>query len=134
MASTDEKLPFSAICSLLNDLESLLERYKAPKTTLSRSEFRARQTKTIKRWHEYYKSRIVCDSTSVLAVLSLLFPELRRDRVYYVKEPKLAEILARVLGMGNRGLEGLRNWRLKHRDFGTAFEKAMKLRVWCFKD
>jgi hypothetical protein len=70
----------------------------------------------------------------VLAVLSLLFPELRRDRVYYVKEPKLAEILARVLGMGNRGLEGLRNWRLKHRDFGTAFENAMKLRVWCFKD
>jgi hypothetical protein len=90
--------------------------------------------KTIKRWHEYYKSRIICDSASVLAVLSLLFPELRRDRVYYVKELKLAEVLAHVLGMGNNGLKGLRNWRLNHRDFGIAIEKAMKFRVWCFKD
>jgi len=37
--------------------------------------------------------------------------------------------VSRVLGIGARGENGLRNWRLNDGDFGAAMERIMKGRV-----
>jgi DNA ligase N terminus len=123
-------LPFSAICSLLDVLETLLTKYHAPGTKLTKKTFRACQEKEIQSWTQFYKIAITKDSQTTLATLSLLFPYLRRDRVYFLKENTIATALGKALGMGVTGVEKLRDWRLKYGDFGLALEKTLKQRVY----
>lgn len=129
MTSSEDDLSFSAICSLLDELENLRNQYHAPTTKLSKVTFRARQTKMLHQWTDFYRANILKDSQSTLAVLSLLSPDLRRERTYTMKEFTLAAVVARALGMGDVGVNRLRNWRLMDGDFGVALEKEIKKRV-----
>lgn len=130
MANTHDVLSFSAICSLLDKLETLRTRYHALGTKkLTKREFGTRQRTLVSQWTEFYDPIILKDSQSVLAALSLLFPHLRTDRVYVMKEHVLAGAIARAFGMGNQGLNRLRKWRLNDGDFGVALEKTMIQRV-----
>ena len=130
MADIDGILSFAAICSLLEELEALLNVYRAPKSKLKKRDFKARQRQIVERWATVYNFSILKDNQSVLAVLSLLFPDLRCDRVYTMKEHVLSRVVTKVLGMGVEALEKLRkNWRLQDKDFGTAVEKIMRGRV-----
>ena len=73
----------------------------------------------------------------MLAVLSLLFPDLRKERVYTMKEHTLSRVLAKAMGMGPQWLLRLSNWRLEYKDFGSAVESIIKQRVTlgiCFVD
>src|ERR1700721_4633708 len=126
VTSSDKPLSFEAICSLLDALEDVLNRYQAPKHPITRPVFKSRQRKQAVDWAKFYQSSIVKDSQSTLSVLGLLFPDLRRERVYVLKEHTLSAVLARAVGMGREGLERLRNWRLENKDFGYAVEKEMK--------
>ena len=65
----------------------------------------------------------------MLAALSLLFPDLRTDRIYVMKEHVLAGVIARAFGLGSQGLNRLRKWRLNDGDFGVALERIMTSRV-----
>ena len=124
MADNDDALSFSSICSLLDKLETLRSRYYAPGTKkLTKQEFGKRQRTLVSQWTESYNPIILKDSQAVLATLSLLFPYLRTDRVYVMKEHVLARVVARALGMGNQGINRLRTWRLNDGDFGVALEK-----------
>jgi hypothetical protein len=129
MANLDV-LSFSAVCSLLNKLETLHTRYYAPGTNnFTKPEFGKRQRSLVSQWTEFYNPIILKDSQAALAVLSLLFPYLRTDRVYVMKEHVLAGVVARALGMGNEGINRLRKWRLNDGDFGVALERTMTRRV-----
>jgi len=129
MANSTQELSFADICSLLNELENLRKKYRAPGNKLTRTEFSARKKANVDQWTKYYKPVIMKDSDSILATLSLLFPDLQADRTYTMKEHALSKVVSRVLGMGARGENGLRNWRLNDGDFGAAMERIMKGRV-----
>src|SRR5271169_2253281 len=129
MANSEDVLQFSAICSLLDKLEELRTRYHAPGTKLNQATFRTCQKTLVGQWTKHYHSVILKDSQSVLATLSLLFPQLRRERVYTLKEHTLARVIGRAMGMGDREVEKLRRWRLNDGDFGVALEREMIKRV-----
>ena len=133
MVNAEKILSFEAICILLDKLEGLLNLYRAPKSKLKKRDFKARQREIVKRWATDYNSSILTDNHSVLAVLSLLFPDLRSERVFVMKEHVLSKVVTTALGMGQEASERLRkNWRLQEKDFGTAVEKIMKGRVYPF--
>jgi hypothetical protein len=135
MVKAEKVLSFKAICSLLDELEGLLNRYRALKSKLKKRDFKARQREIVERWATDYKSSILIDNHSVLAVLSLLFPDLRNQRVFTMKEHVLSKVVTTALGMGGEASERLRkNWRLQEKDFGTAVEKIMKGRVYPWYD
>jgi hypothetical protein len=119
-------LSFQDICSLLGELESLRNRYRAPNSKLKRNEFLSHRTDKIRQWAEFYSPLILNDSQSILATLSLLFPYLARARVYFMNELTLSRVLAKALGTD----EGkFKNWRLNDGDIGITLEKIMKKRV-----
>jgi hypothetical protein len=131
MPNAEKNLLFEAICSLLDELESLLNLYRAPKSKLKKRNFKARQRDIVERWATEYNASILKDNQSVLAVLSLLFPDLRSERVFTMKEHVLSKVVSTALGMSEEASEKLRkNWRLQEKDFGTAVEKIMKGRVY----
>lgn len=129
MAYGKNNLTFNSVCVLLENLETLLKQYQTPGTKLTKQRFRMCQQERIQRWNEHYNTAVLRDSESALAALSLLFPDLRQDRVYSLKEHTLAGVLAKALGMGELGLRQLRNWRLTEDDLGLAFEKELRKRV-----
>jgi hypothetical protein len=131
MSSTDPNLPFAVICDFLNDLENLLQRYQAPKTKLTLPAFKTERTNKIESWSLRYNPRILSDEATLLAVLSCLFPKLRRERVYFLAEHTISAAIARALGMGKAGTADLRNWKVKQKydDFGLVVENAVSLRV-----
>jgi len=130
MSNPDHTLTFSGICSLLDKLEALRTRYYAPGTkNFTKREFGARQRSLVSQWTEFYNPVILKDGQLVLAALSLLFPDLRTDRIYVMKEHVLAGVIARAFGLGSQGLNRLRKWRLNDGDFGVALERIMTSRV-----
>ena len=46
-----------------------------------------------------------------------------------MQEHALSKIVSRILGMGAKGENELRNWRLNDGDFGAAMKKVMEGRV-----
>jgi hypothetical protein len=131
MVNAEKLLSFEAICSLLDELEGLLNLYRTPKSKLKKGDFKARQREIVERWAAEHNSSILKDNHSVLAVLSLLFPDLRSERVFVMKERILSKVVTTALGMGEEASEKLRkNWRLQQKDFGTAVGKIMKGRVY----
>jgi DNA ligase N terminus len=129
MANSEENLSFEAICSLLDKLEALRSRYKLSGTKLTQTEFRRRQKTLLCEWSHYYNTLILKDDQSILAVLSLLLPDLRTDRVYFLKEQTLAPVIGRTMGIGSLGVNKLINRRPTEGDFGLALERTMIHRV-----
>src|SRR5271170_7656539 len=86
MANKEENLSFFAICSLLDALNGLRTKYHSPSKPLKLPVFRAKKASLIKQWTRYYLPLILKDPQSTLATLSLLFPDLRVERVYVMKE------------------------------------------------
>src|SRR5579859_3043656 len=127
--SWGDTLSFKDICRFLDVLESLLNEYQAPKTKLKKPTFKVRQRTEAQAWTKFYKNAILKDSESILAVLGLLFPDLRTERVYTMQEFTLSRVLAKAVGMGPRWLKKLRNWRMEYNDFGSAVEIILKQRV-----
>jgi len=123
---------FSDICSLLDALEELFDRYQS-KSKLSKRDFRARRTKLVEQWVRHYQLAILRNEKQLIATLSLLFPGLRRERVYTMKETRLAEVIAQAIGCGSEDLQLLANWRSTHKDFGSAAQSVMKRRVHSFR-
>ena len=127
--SACDTLLFKDLCCFLDVLENLLNEYQAPNTRVKKPMFNARRRKEAKGWATFYKDAIHRDSGSMLAVLSLLFPDLRKERVYTMKENTLSRVLAKAMGMGPQWLLRLSNWRLEYKDFGSAVESILKQRV-----
>ena len=135
--SACDALLFKDLCRFLDVLENLLNEYQAPNTRVKKPTFNARRRKEAHGWATFYKDAIHRDSESMLAVLSLLFPDLRKERVYTMKEHTLSRVLAKAMGMGPQWLLRLSNWRLEYKDFGSAVESIIKQRVTlgiCFVD
>ena len=121
---------FSGICDFLDQLEALLRQYQSSGTKLTKGKLRTRQQNLTRKWSEKHLIAILNDRDAMLATLSLLFPDLRQDRVYSLKEYSLAVVLAKALGMGDRGLNKLWNWREMEGDLGVTLEKELTKRVY----
>jgi hypothetical protein len=129
MANPDNDLSFAEICSLLDGLEALRYRYRAPGNRLSLKQFIAKKTSLVDRWCKHFEPAIKKDSDTILATLSLLFPDLQTQRTYSMQEHVLSKIVSRILRIGVKGENELRNWRLNDGDFGAAMKKVMEGRV-----
>ena len=125
----DPPLQFSRICDLLDVLEKLYNRYHAPGTKLLLRNFRQERRETLRRWVDQHRP-LLNDAATVCAVLSLLLPQVRTDRVYYLSEKKTMVTAARkAMGMGKRGEERMMQWRENEGELGLCLEKEMALRV-----
>jgi hypothetical protein len=129
MEETVPPLSFCRVCELLDALERLYTRYQAPGTKLSQHQFRAERRRITRKWVTDHCTALLKDQSTVLATLSLLLPALRADRVYTLSDKMLARVVASAMGMGPKTEDRLRGYRLNERDFGSALERQMDMRV-----
>lgn len=137
-------IPFSAVCTLLTDLEATEHpqwggtRPRAPHPPRARKkpESRAEKQKRwngklaiLDRWFDGQREAIGNDPRVLTAVYSLLLPHRRPDRVYGLKEPSLVQsVLPDCIGVGKTGRgRNLKNWRCygPDGDLGSAVERLM---------
>ena len=97
MANPGDCLSFAAVCSLLDKLEALRIEYHAPGIiNFTKRDFGIRKQSLVSQWNAYYTAVILKDNHSVLATLSLLFPDLHTARVYTLREHALDGVIGRV--------------------------------------
>ena len=120
---------FSYICQILDELERLFNRSNDPKTKLKKSEFKPRSIAMIEKWALEFQFAMLRDESHLLATLSLLFPHLRRERVYTMKEDRLVEVIPQAMGFAGDDRKFLSEWRLRDHDLGKALEQLYKRRV-----
>jgi hypothetical protein len=124
---TDSILQFSSVCALLDELEWLLSRFLSSK--LNEDSLKIKQARLVERWALVHRDLIYASQGTLCATLSLLFPKLRRDRVYALKELTLSRALGVAVGLGPQLIDELQNWRTSHKTFENAVETLMKSRV-----
>jgi DNA ligase 4 len=116
-------LLFSSFCGLLSELES--QKLRDPPFLLKDLDQRCK--KTIISWFNKHQHTIHASDTNGVAILSALFPEKRTDRVYWIKEKTLANILKRCLGLGTDRKKLLDEWNVPGKgDLGSCVERAMR--------
>jgi len=128
----DGPLLFSQICRLLDKLEDLFNRSRDAKS--GKADFKSRRIKAIEKWTQEHQLTIIKDEEILAATLSLLFPHLRRERVYTMKEERLAEVIPDAMRFGGSDQTNLSKWRLRYQDFGRAVEQLFNARVDLYDD
>lgn len=114
---------FAHICNLLSSLEDIETRQPPFLPKVKQEESR----KVIRTWFKTHRRTIDSPETDDVALLSTLFPEKRTDRVYSIREPRLARILGRCLGLGTSRLKDLMTWQKQgNGDLADCVERVMK--------
>ncbi|KAI1753583.1 hypothetical protein F4782DRAFT_81523 [Xylaria castorea] len=93
--------PYRYICDLLQQIDD--EARKSP----------AKQTPSeaiVQSWFQYHQSLIHAPGNDVCAILSMLLPERRTDRVYNIQAPRLQSIFGKALMLGASRVLELRRW------------------------
>ena len=85
----------------------------------------------VETWFDTYREDIARQPRTLLAILSTLLPDNRPDRVYEIKEDRLAKILNAVLGTaGTRREADILGWRLSPEgNLPDVVERIMKAAV-----
>lgn len=116
-------IAFGAICSLLQSIENIRigQPRLAPKQEL------ARQREIISNWFRNQREVLDDPQTSIAAVLSVLFPHRRKDRVYGLQAPLLAKKVTKLLAFNHDQRHILLGWKDgTFGDLGAYTERAMK--------
>ncbi|KAI0977048.1 hypothetical protein F4678DRAFT_411633 [Xylaria arbuscula] len=93
--------PYRYICDLLQQLDD--EARKSPE----------KQTPSdviVRSWFRQHRSLLNAPGNDACAVLSMLLPERRTDRVYNIQAPKLQSIFGKALRLGASRVLELRRW------------------------
>lgn len=116
-------LTFNSICSLLQDIENVSA--GRPRPLCEEEQGRIRQI--ISNWFREHRDALDDPATDGGALLSILFPHRRKDRVYGFLASSLAKKLSCLLAF-NRGQRALfESWETgTHGDLGVYTELAMK--------
>ncbi|EOA84205.1 uncharacterized protein SETTUDRAFT_21563 [Exserohilum turcica Et28A] len=116
-------ITFHAICSLLQSIEDITA--KQSREPLKHDKDKARDI--IAKWFLDQRDALDDPATNGGAVLSVLFPHRRKDRVYGLQPPLLAKTLSHLLAF-NHGQRALFDgWKTgTHGDLGVYIERAMK--------
>lgn len=116
-------LKFAHICDLFDELEA--NQIRKSHTLIPR-----RTTPdeiSVTTWLHKHRKGIYNDETSKLAVLSLVFPERRPDRVCALRERKLVPLLGACLGLGTERLRQLNLWQKPgHGDLASCLVRVMR--------
>ncbi|KAK4169082.1 hypothetical protein QBC43DRAFT_356672 [Cladorrhinum sp. PSN259] len=103
-------LSFASICDLLQRLEDNRVARKGVTTS----------SIITQEWFRKHQAELERDEVKSAAVLSVLLPENRTDRVYNIKEKKLQLLIGRGLGLGRSRLAQLGRWAVP----GTGIDLA----------
>lgn len=115
--------PYTHVVQLLEALYSLATKKLEPKLF----SLKARYTTLIISWFDHHRPLFASANLGTAALFSVLFPELRPDRVYSLREDGLVRVIARCLGLGVTRQRQLGNWRLDAAgDLGTMVERVMR--------
>ncbi|KAF2852052.1 hypothetical protein T440DRAFT_553972 [Plenodomus tracheiphilus IPT5] len=121
---------FGAICSLLQSIETLSS--QKPQRTSKQITESKRQI--IRNWFRTQRDNLDDPATNGSAVLSVLFPHRRKDRVYGLGEPRLARKLISLLGLNHNQKTIFGGWNSGVLgDLGTYTETALKSRDGTFR-
>ncbi|EUC36963.1 hypothetical protein COCCADRAFT_86870 [Bipolaris zeicola 26-R-13] len=116
-------LTFNAICSLLQDVENISTNGPRPP---SKQEQEVIQ-QAVSEWFQNQRAAIDDPDTDGGAVLSILLPHQRKDRVYGLQAPLLAKKLARLLTFSHGQRTLFESWKTgTYGDLGAYVERAMK--------
>ena len=100
-------LRFSSLCTLLSDLES----YANHDPPWLKAQIEDKSKKRIKNWFTSYRISSASTDVDLVALLSVIYPDRRKDRVYGLKSRKLAWRLKRVLCLGSTRWPLLDQWQ-----------------------
>ena len=115
--------PYTHVVGLLEALHSQATKKTGPKLP----SLKARYTALITSWFDHHRPLFASASLDTVALFSTLFPELRPDRVYSLREDGLVRVIARCLGLGVTRQRQLGNWRRDAAgDLGTMVERVMR--------
>ncbi|KAI3336148.1 hypothetical protein F4824DRAFT_462370 [Ustulina deusta] len=93
--------PYRYVCHLLQQLDD-----EARKSPAKQAPFDV----IIKAWFQQHRCLFNAPGNDVCAVLSMLLPERRTDRVYNIQAPKLQSIFGKALMLGASRVLELRRW------------------------
>ncbi|KAK1910678.1 hypothetical protein P3342_008558 [Pyrenophora teres f. teres] len=116
-------ISFESICLLLQTIENTTTR----RPRLPEKKEKENTRVIISDWFRNQRGALDHPETNGGAVLSVLLPHLRKDRVYGLQTPRLAKKLEKLLAF-NHGQNTLFNgWKTgTHGDLGVYIERAMK--------
>ena len=112
---------FSYVCDLLEELS---------RNTPGAPGYRLGDL-VIEKWFKLHEARIRRDDFDLAALLSILLPEKRTDRVYAIQEARLRSIFGRAQGLGRPRLAELDQWSRpgSTRDFADCVESVLTASV-----
>jgi DNA ligase-4 len=123
-------LTFSDICELLDTVEKISIR--RPRLPPERE--RPAIEKTISQWFCKYRAAISNRETDGGALLSVLFPHRRKDRVYGLKPRSLSKKIINLLKLNHGEQTILAQWQSQNAgDLGVCLERALKHKDGTFK-
>ena len=116
---------FSEVCTLLSSLEDLAL-HDPP--ILSADDKAAHEKRVVERWFKQHRSTLNgLDVDNTIALLSILLPERRTDRVYGIQPPSLCRILGRSLGLSTVSINDLQAHKEPGRgDLALCLERVLK--------
>ncbi|KAH7413639.1 hypothetical protein DE146DRAFT_761920 [Phaeosphaeria sp. MPI-PUGE-AT-0046c] len=115
-------LTFGALCSYLQSVENISIRQPRLPPKKERESIR----EITKNWFTNQRHNLDHAGMSGSAVLSALFPHLRKDRVYGLQSALLAKKLTRILNLGHAQQNLFNDWKSgKFGDLGAYTERAM---------
>ncbi|KAH9882542.1 hypothetical protein J1614_000778 [Plenodomus biglobosus] len=123
-------IAFGAICDLLQSIENITSQspQRAPK------QITESKHQIIRNWYENQRHNLDDPATNGSAVLSVLLPHRRKDRVYGLGPPRLAKKLATLLSLNHNQratFDGYTSGTLG--DLGVYAERALKSRDGTFR-
>lgn len=116
-------ITFNDICDLLEALEKI----STEKVRLDAKKARAKSEKTISEWFARHRQALDDHSTNGGAILSIILPHWRKDRVYNLQSAALSKKLAKVLSLNHGRVALLNSWMDRGQgDLGACIERVTK--------
>ena len=114
---------FNHICELLESLEKV-SAHRSPHPTKKVQE---KSKKIITNWFAQHRKALDDRGTNGAAILSIIFPHWRKDRVYNLKSAGLSRKITSLLNLNHGNQALLNSWTSRHHgDFGACFETVAK--------
>lgn len=93
--------PYRYICDLLQQLDDELRKSPEKQTSCD---------VIVQSWFQQHRSLLDAPGNDACAIISMLLPERRTDRVYNIQAPKLQSIFGKALMLGASRVMELRRW------------------------
>ncbi|CBY00274.1 hypothetical protein LEMA_P014040.1 [Plenodomus lingam JN3] len=121
---------FGAICGLLQSIEKITSQRPQPRPR----QIAESKRQIIRNWFENQRDSLDDPGTDGGAVLSVIFPHRRKDRVYGIGPPRLAKKLIRLLRLNHNQKAIFDGWNSGTLgDLGVYAEKALQSRDGTFQ-